>query len=79
IGTREKFLEHRLVLAQREWARFKANNSKECRNCHDYDSMDFDKMKVTSQMMMRSAAERNASCVDCHRGIAHELPEIKGA
>ena len=42
-------------------------------------SMDFDKMKVTSQMMMRSAAERNASCVDCHRGIAHELPEIKGA
>ncbi|WP_028358223.1 pentaheme c-type cytochrome TorC [Brackiella oedipodis] len=79
IGTREKFLQHRIVLAQREWARFKANNSKECRSCHDYKSMDFDKMRVTSQMMMRSAAERNASCVDCHRGIAHQLPEIKGA
>lgn len=78
IGTREKFLNHRIVLAQREWARFKANNSKECRNCHDYDSMDFDKMRVTSQMIMRSAAERDASCVDCHRGIAHELPEIDG-
>lgn len=79
IGTREKFKEHRIVLAQREWARFKANNSKECRNCHDYDSMDFSKMRVTSQMIMRSAAERNASCVDCHRGIAHSLPDLQGA
>lgn len=78
IGTREKFLAHRGVLAQREWSRFKANNSKECRNCHDYDSMDFSKMRVTSQMIMRSAAERDASCVDCHKGIAHELPEMEG-
>lgn len=48
IGTREKFKEHRIVLAQREWERFQANNSKECRNCHDYNSMDFQKMRVTS-------------------------------
>lgn len=79
IGTREKFKDHRIVLAQREWKRFKANNSKECRNCHDYDSMDFSKMRVTSQVMMRRAAERDASCVDCHKGIAHQLPDIKGA
>ncbi len=79
IGTREKFQEHRIVLAQREWARFKANNSKECRNCHDYESMDFSKMRVTSQMAMRGAAERNTSCVDCHKGIAHQLPDMKGA
>lgn len=79
IGTREKFEEHRIVLAQREWARFKANGSKECRACHDYNSMDFNKMRVTSQTFMRSAAERNTSCVDCHKGIAHQLPNIKGA
>lgn len=78
IGTREKFKEHRIVLAQREWERFKANSSKECRNCHDYNSMDFNKMRVTSQMVMRGAAERNISCVDCHKGIAHQLPEMKG-
>ena len=78
IGTREKFLNHRVVLAQREWGRFKANDSKECRSCHDYDSMDFDKMRVTSQMIMRSAAERDASCLDCHKGIAHELPDTAG-
>ncbi|QEY25770.1 pentaheme c-type cytochrome TorC [Neisseria zalophi] len=79
IGTREKFLEHRIVLAQREWARFKANNSKECRNCHDYNSMDFSKMRVTSQMAMRQAAQNNVSCVECHKGIAHQLPDMKGA
>lgn len=79
IDNRELFKEHRIVLAQREWKRFKANNSKECRACHDYKSMDFSKMRVTSQMIMRSAAERNASCVDCHKGIAHELPDMSGA
>lgn len=76
IDNRELFKEKRLHLAQREWERFKANNSKECRNCHDYDSMDFSKMRVTSQMIMRSAAERNASCIDCHKGIAHQLPDL---
>ena len=79
IGTREKFKEHRIVLAQREWARFSANGSKECRACHDYKDMDFDKMRPSSQLAMRSAATRNQSCVDCHKGVAHQLPEMKGA
>ena len=39
IDTREKFLDHRLELALHEWARFKANDSLECRNCH---SAEFD-------------------------------------
>ncbi|MDA0235591.1 MAG: NapC/NirT family cytochrome c, partial [Proteobacteria bacterium] len=45
IDTREKFKEHRIVLAQREWKRFAANGSKECRACHDYKDMNFDKMR----------------------------------
>src|SRR5690606_4578826 len=40
IDTREKFVEKRLELAQHEWARLKANNSLECRNCHSAESMD---------------------------------------
>ncbi|MBP6861432.1 MAG: pentaheme c-type cytochrome TorC [Neisseriaceae bacterium] len=77
IGTPEKFEEHRIVLAQREWARFKANGSKECKSCHDYKSMDFDKMRITSQVPMRQAAANNQSCLDCHQGIAHKLPAVK--
>ena len=34
IDTREKFLDKRLELAMHEWARIKANDSLECRNCH---------------------------------------------
>ena len=41
IDTREKFLAKRKELAEREWARMKANDSLECRNCHELDSMDF--------------------------------------
>ncbi len=77
IGTQEKFENHRIVLAQREWARFKANGSKECKTCHDYKSMDFDKMKITSQVPMRQADANNQSCLDCHQGIAHKLPTVK--
>ena len=40
INTPEKFNNKRLELAQHEWARFKANDSLECRNCHSYESMD---------------------------------------
>lgn len=76
IGTREKFLDHRAVLAQREWARFKANGSKECKTCHEYKSMDFEKMRITSQVPMLQAAANNQSCLDCHQGIAHKLPEV---
>lgn len=76
IGTREKFLDHRVVLAQREWARFQANGSKECKVCHDYQSMDFSKMRITSQIPMLQAAANNQSCLDCHQGIAHQLPTV---
>lgn len=74
IDTREKFLAKRLELAQHEWARFSANGSKECKACHQYASMQFEKMKPTSRFQMQHAAEKNQSCLDCHKGIAHELP-----
>ena len=41
----------RLELAQHEWARLKANDSLECRNCHEYDSMDFTRQSMRAQNM----------------------------
>ena len=79
IDTREKFKEHRIVLARREWKRLQANGSRECRACHDYKDMDFNRMRPESQVAMRSAADRNESCISCHKGIAHQLPDMKGA
>ncbi|WCE28544.1 pentaheme c-type cytochrome TorC [Vibrio sp. SCSIO 43137] len=70
-----KFEERRLELAQHEWDRFSANGSLECKNCHNYASMDFDGMSKAAQNAMKPAAEKDQSCVDCHKGIAHKLPE----
>lgn len=51
ISTREKFVDKRLELARHEWARFKANDSLECRNCHNYEYMDFTRQSVRAQNM----------------------------
>lgn len=46
------FEEHRAEMAEREWARFAANGSKECKNCHSYDRMNFEKMSKAAQKAM---------------------------
>ena len=80
ISTREKFLDHRLVLAQHEWERMKANDSLECRNCHDYQSMDFTRQSPRAQAMHSTfLANGEKTCIDCHRGIAHRLPDVAQA
>jgi cytochrome c-type protein NapC len=79
IDTREKFRDNRRELAQHEWARFKANDSLECRNCHSAQSMD-----ITRQSPRGSAAHQRflftgeKTCIDCHKGIAHTLPDMRG-
>ena len=70
----------RLELAQHEWARFKANDSLECRNCHNYEYMDFTRQSVRAQNMHSTyLANREKTCIDCHKGIAHRLPHIPPA
>ena len=80
VDTREKFQAHRLTLAQHEWARFKANDSLECRNCHDYQSMDFTRQSPRAQAMHSTyLANKEKTCIDCHKGIAHHLPDVSKA
>ena len=77
VDTAEKFNDKRLDLARHEWERMKRTDSRECRNCHHFESMDY-----TEQG--RRAVERHAkgfaegeTCIDCHKGIAHALPPIE--
>lgn len=80
ISTREKFLDKRLELAQHEWARLKANNSLECRNCHNLNSMDFTRQSHrAAQAHSAELAIGAKTCIDCHKGIAHRLPDGKPA
>ena len=75
IDSREKFELHRLEMAERVWAEMMANNSRECRNCHDFKSMDFDKQGHRAREKMESAMEKGKTCIECHKGIAHKNPE----
>ncbi|PKI14159.1 cytochrome c3 family protein [Colwellia sp. 12G3] len=79
INTREKFLVHRKRLAQNEWDRLKANDSLECRNCHNFDYMDFTEQSERASYQHSTAlAAGEKTCIDCHKGIAHQLPDMKG-
>jgi cytochrome c-type protein NapC len=77
ISTREKFLDKRLELAEHEWARLKANDSLECRNCHGFDFMDFTRQSPRAvQQHSTYLANRERTCIDCHKGISHRLPKM---
>jgi len=79
IDTRDKFLMKRRELAEREWARLKANDSLECRNCHALASMDFTLQSPRAQSMHSTLlASGEKTCIDCHKGIAHHLPDMAG-
>jgi nitrate/TMAO reductase-like tetraheme cytochrome c subunit len=77
INTKEKFEAHRLELAESVWATMKENDSQECRNCHSQESMDLalqDKSARKKHTLERRL-EKGETCIDCHKGISHELPE----
>lgn len=77
IATKEKFEAKRLELAQREWARMKESDSRECRNCHTYAAMSMEVQDKMAKKKHAQAAEPGSgkTCIDCHKGIAHHLPE----
>ena len=79
IDTPEKFNAKRLQLAQNEWARMKKTDSRECRNCHDFDSFDYTKQNRRSTKAHQEGLNAGQTCIDCHKGIAHQLPAVEQA
>ncbi len=78
IDTPEKFEAHRLAMAERVWNEMEANDSRECRACHDFERMDFHKQSRRAAEKMEPAMEKGTTCIECHKGIAHNLPEGYG-
>ncbi len=75
IDTPEKFEAHRLQLAENEWARMKASDSRECRNCHTFDAMNAEMQKLRGSKMHKIGIAEKKTCIDCHKGIAHKKPK----
>lgn len=75
IDTKEKFEAKRLQLARNEWTRMKASDSRECRNCHSFEGMDTSKQRQRAQKQHENAKADQQTCIDCHKGIAHQKPQ----
>ncbi len=77
IDTPEEFEARRLQMAERVWASMTASDSRECRNCHSFEAMDFDKQARRPRQKHPRAVEEGKTCIECHRGVAHRLPETE--
>ena len=76
IDTREKFEAKRLKLASNVWRAMKQTDSRECRNCHNFEHMDFGEQGRRAVKAHSEGLDAGKTCIDCHKGIAHELPDM---
>lgn len=77
IDTPEKFEAKRLKLAQHVWKVMKETDSRECRNCHNYEYMDFTEQGRRAVNQHSHGLNEGKTCIDCHKGIAHQLPDMR--
>jgi nitrate/TMAO reductase-like tetraheme cytochrome c subunit len=74
ISTEDKFKKERLRMAKEVWAEFKGNNSRNCRNCHEITAETIAKQKDFVKPMHAQFLAGTATCIDCHKGVAHTEP-----
>lgn len=75
IDSREKFEAKRLALAQEVWRDMRRSDSRECRNCHSFSAMKPALQRAASWQQHLAAESEAKTCIDCHQGVAHSLPE----
>ena len=75
LSTPEKYEAHRAEMAESVWHQFRDNDSKFCRSCHSWEAMDFDGQGRSTARKHRRALDAGQTCIDCHYGLAHALPE----
>ncbi|MCP4041350.1 MAG: cytochrome C552, partial [Gammaproteobacteria bacterium] len=72
VDTPEKFDAKRLQLATNVWRAMRDTDSRECRNCHDFGTMNPFKQKPRARKQHMNAMRDGNTCIDCHKGIAHK-------
>lgn len=77
LDTPEKFAERRMELAERVWAYMAASDSRECRACHAFESMNLARQGTAARLKHPEAAMESKTCINCHKGVAHKLPASK--
>ncbi len=75
IDSEEKYNQQRWVMANRVWRKMAATDSRECRSCHDFSTMNLEEQDKMARKKHATAEAEGKTCIDCHRGIAHEEPD----
>ena len=75
IDTPEKFEAHRMTMATRVWDDMRENDSRECRACHKAELWDLLSQTEKAQEFHAGPLARGKTCISCHKGVAHKLPE----
>ena len=75
IDTKEKYEAHRGHMASVVWKEMLENDSRFCRTCHSFNQMNTELQGKMAARMHPSAMESGKTCIECHRGIVHALPE----
>jgi nitrate/TMAO reductase-like tetraheme cytochrome c subunit len=75
ISTEEAFKKERLRLAKSVWAEYKETNSANCQYCHQFNADVVAKQKDFVRPMHEQFLAKAATCIDCHKGIAHAAPD----
>ncbi len=78
IDTPEEFEAHRYAMAKKVWINMKETDSLECRNCHQREAMSAKKQTERAQARHAKADKEGLTCIDCHFGIAHNVPDGPG-
>lgn len=75
--TLDNFESHRGHLAEDVWEIMHENDSQACRNCHKVNEWDLSQQakRARKKHDPEYMKKKDKSCIDCHQGIAHELPE----
>lgn len=75
VDTPEKYDARRLYMAQAVWDYMKSSDSRECRSCHTLENMALDEQNGRAARKHETMDTGDSTCIDCHRGIAHSLPD----
>ena len=75
IATEDKFKNERLRLAKSVWAEYKSSDSENCRHCHAFSKEIVAKQKEFVRPLHEQVLAKTATCIDCHKGIAHAAPD----
>lgn len=76
IPDEAAYEKNRLEMAQSVWKTMKEQDSATCRSCHNTEAWLLHEQSKTAQKMHKNMQQSGQTCIDCHKGIVHFMPEM---